>query len=836
MSQQPPVSAPAVPDLPAHQPGTPSGPQPGNSFFDFRLLWTGAAAAAASYATVYLFSLATVLLSLAGIAASQGNPIPALGGAIATEQAPDAWSQLGQLTAQLVAMAHFGSVGIAVAGVVPFLGSVRGEGHLYAVPLAVLLVSAVGIYLASRLAELRFPSAGRPQLLLQSAVSGAVFALLVNGVAAAAAVRFPATGGFNVDPISAAGGWSVLVAFLLGAGLSALSRAAIYSRRTASAGTPLLGGELNLSLAVVAVHAAVFSVIAIPAAWITAAVSGGWAALLSGPLLVGNAAGYGLVAGHLGGLHMLSETTAIFGAQQSRNEDQTIYGFGADAAGTDAAVAAWAALALALVCAVISGLCVLLRRGPVSNGDLRSWAPVPAGFLVLGLLLLPLLTVRAAFDAPGLAAGQYVLAPAWWSPAVFLGWGLLVEISARFLAPYLVAVVPARLQRLLRVLPARPQGYAGAAYPGPAAGGAAGEMQPTTESRPGVAGPAAPAPAERQLTAKGRKRLLVSAAVVGAVMVLAVGSVVTINAVKPGPDQPVKDYAQALVDGDARKALEILDPDVPNEERTLLTNEVLGAAANRIEGFSIISTRISGESAQVRAELRQGGRKYEQTFALVKNQPELLDDHWKLEAFPLQQVTVSADVPLAAVSVNGVPVAAGQNEATAFGTNISLPAFPGSYSVGLPDSEKYLSAEDQQVVVSGGSLPQAPGTARLTVKASDALVAETSRQVATALAACEKSTDIEPEGCPFSRFAFGDVRNVKWSITADPDYGLSRSFDGTWRLSGGKAGEATVSYERNASFSKTNPEWEKETDQVQFYVRGNVSVESDKVLVSLSRF
>jgi hypothetical protein len=832
MSQQPPVSAPAVPDLPAHQPGTPPGPQPGNSFFDFRLLWTGAAAAAAAYAAVYLFSLAAVLLSLAGIAASQGNASPALGGAIAAEQAPDAWSQLGQLTAQLVAMAHLGSAGTAVAGVVPFLGAVRGEGHLHAVPLAVLLISAVSIYLAGRLAELRFPSAGRPQLLLQSAVSGAVFALLVNGVAAAAAVRFPPGGGFSVDPISA-GGWSVLVAFLLAAGLSILSRNAIYARRAPFAGASLLRGKLNLPLAAVAVHTAVFSVIAIPAAWITAAVSGGWAALLSGPLLMGNAAGYGLVAGHLGGLHMFSETTAIFGAQESRNEDQTIYGFGADAAGTDAAVAAWAALALSLVCTVISGLCVLLRRGPVSNSDLRSWAPVPAGFLLLGLLLIPLLTVRADFDAPGLASGQYVLAPAWWSPAVFLGWGLLVEISARFLAPYLMPVVSARLQRVLRVLPARPQesqpGAAGALVPvtpgeGPAAAGRA------------AIGPAATPPAERQLTAKGRRRLLVSAAVVGAVAVLAVGSVVTVNAVKPGPDQPVKDYAQALVDGDARKALEILDPDVPNEERVLLTNEVLGAATNRIDGFSIISTRISGESAQVRAELRQGGRKYEQTFALVKNQPELVDDHWKLEAFPLQQVTASVDVPLAAVSVNGVTVPAGQNEVTALGTNISLPAFPGSYSVGLPDSEKHLSVEDQQVVVSGGSLPQAPETARLTVKASDALVAETSRQVAAALAACEKSTDIEPEGCPFSRFAFGDVRNVKWSITADPDYGLSRSFDGTWRLSGGKAGEATVSYERNASFSKTDPEWEKETDQMQFYVRGNVSVESDKVLVSLSRF
>jgi hypothetical protein len=48
--------------------------------------------------------------------------------------------------------------------------------------------------------------------------------------------------------------------------------------------------------------------------------------------------------------------------------------------------------------------------------------------------------------------------------------------------------------------------------------------------------------------------------------------------------------------------------------------------------------------------------------------------------------------------------------------------------------------------------------------------------------------------------------------------------------------EATVSRERNASLSRTTPEWEKETDQKQFYVRGSVSVESGQVVVALSRF
>lgn len=834
MSQQPPVSTPAAPELPAHQPGTPPGiqeqgfQQPGQhkpaSSFDIRPFGAGAGVAVASYAATFIFGLAALVLALAGAAASQGDQLPAIGGTAATEQAPDAWSQLGQLAAQLVAMAHLGSAGTAVEGAAPFFGSVRGEGQVYAVPLTVLLVGMASIYLTSRLAERRIPSAGRPQLLAQSAVSGAAFSLLVNGVAAAAAVRFPATAGFSVDPISAVNGWSVAVAFLLGAGLSALSRNTVYLRRAPSTSETGWRAALNLPVAAVVIHTLVFAAIAVPAVCITAVVSNGLPALLAGPLLVGNAAGYALVAGHLGGLHVLAETSLIFAGFQGRNQDYTVFGFGADAAGFEAAGAAWAALALALACTVITGLCVLLRRGPVANADLRSWVAVPAAFFVQGLLLLPLLAVRASFDAPGLGAGEYLLAPAWWSPAIFLGWGLLVEVSARFLMPYLAPVVPAKLQRLIRVLPAGPSGSAVAAGAGPAGWGVPGEGTPVT---------AAP---ERQLSATSRKRLLVSLAVIGVVAVLAVGSAITVNAVKPGPDQPVKDYAQALVDGDARKALEILDPDVPNEQRTLLTNEVLGAATDRIDGYSIISSKVSGESAQVRAELRQGGRKYDQTFTLTKNRPELLDDHWKLEAFPLQQVAVSTNAPVSAVLINGVTVAAGQNGPTDFGTNISLPAFPGSYSIGLPGSEKYLSAEEQQVVVEGGSLPQAPESARLTVTASDALEEETSRQVAAALSACEKSADIEPEGCPFSWFAFGDVRNVKWSITTDPEYTLTRSFDGTWRLSGGNSGEATVNYERNASFSKTDPEWENETDQVQFYVRGNVSVESGKVVVTLSRF
>jgi hypothetical protein len=118
------------------------------------------------------------------------------------QETPDAWSQLGQLAAQLVAMAHLGTVDTAVQGAV-FFGIIRAEALAYAVPLTVLLVSALSVFIGSRLAEQRIPSVSRPQLLLRSAVTGVVYSLLANGVAAAAAVRYPASGGFGVEPISA---------------------------------------------------------------------------------------------------------------------------------------------------------------------------------------------------------------------------------------------------------------------------------------------------------------------------------------------------------------------------------------------------------------------------------------------------------------------------------------------------------------------------------------------------------------------------------------------------------------------------------------------------------
>ena len=829
MSQESSASTHAVPERPPHQPGVsvPSGgagslpPAQETTALNFAHLWAGAAVSLAAYLVLYAASLGLMLLALVGIAAGQGTLIPDVAGSLPTEETPDAWSQVGQLAAQLIAMAHMGALDTVVQGMVPFLGMMRGDAAAYAVPLVLLLMGALSVWLGSQLAERRVPSASWPQILLQSAGTGMVFSVLVNGVAAAASINFPAVASFSVDPISAANGWSAAMAFAIAAGVSLLSRQRVANRRALVAPAARLG-RLNLPAAAVAVHCAVFAAVAVPAAWIAAAVSGGWSALLSGPLWIGNAVGYGLVAGHLGGLQVSWETSFVMGGQESQNEHHIVHGFGADIAGTAVAGASWGALALALVCAVITGITVLLRRGKVAAEDTFSWIPVPAAFLVLGLLLLPLLTAQGSFRFQGIAEGHYLLAPAWWSPAVFLVWGLLVEAIARFGAPFLLAFVPAWFQRLARA-------FTPATQPAPAAAGGDQHVPGgLSNSKPGTG-------VAKELSPAGKKRLLIWLAALGAVTVLAVGSLIAVNALKAGPDELVREYVQALVDGDAERAVTILDPSIPNEERVLLNNSVYGAAANRIDGFSVVSTKVSGETAIVQVELRQGGRKHEQAFSLYKDGPDFLDDKWKLGAVPLQRVAVSVDAQVAALSVNGSPVPTGQGAGNPSVTHFSAPAFPGAYAVELPEGDKYLAAAPQEVLLAIGPATEPVNAAQLRVTASEELRKETSRQVDAQLAACASSTELKPEACPFSWFAFGDVRNVKWSITAKPEYTLQRSYDGTWRLSGGSPGEASLTYERNASFRKADPDWETTTEKVDFYVRGSVSVDGEAVQVKLSR-
>ncbi|MFB9713636.1 hypothetical protein [Arthrobacter methylotrophus] len=803
-------------------------------------LWVGAVVAVGSYLAGFLVAMAMVMISVIGASTSNGGHLVPTGTpGFSGVETGNVWSVLGQLTAQLLAMAHLGKLSTLLEGAVPFLGTIQGGASVYAVPLGLLAISSLSVYTGSRVAEHRVPSGSRAQLVAQSLVTGAVYSAAVNVVAAAAAISFPASNGFSTSPVTAAGFWPTVFSMLLGFAVSAAARS-----RTAAAEVPPvvpapLSRALNLPLIAASSHLLLFTCIAAPVVWVFAGVSNGWAGLLTVPLWIGNATGLLFVMAHLGGLRVLADASYIGGAA-SGNTDRIFYGFdGGVGGGADLALTLGAFL-LALICTLLTGLLVLLRRGYADSAKIGTWVPVPAAYLTLGLVLLPLLNLSATFKLGTLVRADYGLGLVWWAPVVFLLWGFLVEATARYLAPYLLPFVPVRLQNLVRTgVPPIPASVVADSL----------ERQPTADQQTtdlpvGDVSPANAArgsayngpPLAKRLSPAGRRKALLIAVSSGVVAVLAIGSLGAVTVIKAGngPDKVVRDYIQALVDGDAERAVRISDPGVPNEQRVLLSNTVYGAATKRIDGYAILSSQVTGKQATVWVEVRQDGRRSEIPFVLDMEHPDILDDHWKLQSRGFNTVRLSADAAVSAFSVNGVGTVAAPRGG--YGSAIELPAFPGEYTIGLPAKEKYLAAKEKRILVGMVTSVRTTEDTSLEVTGSNELAAEVDRQVGAALSKCAASKELSPEGCPFYTFGFGETRNVKWAVPVSPKISVRPSYNGTWRISTATAGTAEVSYERNTSFNPSTPDWKQENDSVAVRVYGTATVNSDSVSVELSKY
>ena len=96
---------------------------------------------------------------------------------------------------------------------------------------------------------------------------------------------------------------------------------------------------------------------------------------------------------------------------------------------------------------------------------------------------------------------------------------------------------------------------------------------------------------------------------------------------------------------------------------------------------------------------------------------------------------------------------------------------------------------------------------------SDDFKAEVDEQIGTWLDECLASTELDPDGCPQSIYAYGDVRDLAWELTESPtvdyDY-FAPSFPMTLYVSGGSA---TASYEVDESYGFGPKEWAEETEE-----------------------
>ncbi|GAB3275595.1 hypothetical protein GCM10027449_14500 [Sinomonas notoginsengisoli] len=823
--------------------------------FSVRALRSGAIVGLVAYFGSLIVALVLVMLAALGLGtadtdARYGAAAPGPGGPV-----PSLWTVVFPLAAQLVSM---GMLAMPHANMNVFLGMVHGSVSIFAVPLLLTAVSLSALFFGSRAAGRRNPAAAGTLAWVPALAAGIVFTVLVNAFAAIFGLALPIPGVQGLS-FSAADFGSFVLVFVLASAAALAGANPTWPHRRQShpiAAHPIAAHPIaslaRPALLTAGVHLGMFSLIAVPATVIVVGLKFGWAAVLSAPLWAPSAALYLFGLGQFSQVGFTRAAGSLLPWAGGGSESTFVSAFGLDQVGVPA-WAGWLLVVLALVSVLAASMLWYLRRGRLDRHSITGWLPLPVAFLAIGIIVTWLSTVSVSAEASStLGSGQAPvrgsvgIALAWWAPLLMFLWGVLAEASARYAAPRVLGLLPARAVALLAGHRAPAPGAApvNSAPAGIAPHGPATRPSPTTAPA-GTAPHGQPEypviPPRTPLNPRTRRRIALIGGACAAVVVLIVGGFLAVNVIKGanGPDKVVHSYLQALQDGDARKALDISDPNIPNEQRLLLTNQIFGQAAKRVDGFAILGTDIRDNAATVHAQLRQDGRSTDVDYHLAKASPELLDDHWKLGQVPVEKLTISTDSPFASpltdtVTVNGTDVKLGPPDNGQV-SRYTLPAFPGSYTIGLSSKEKYLTAAGGSVMVTVGTGQQQAPAIKLQPAPNDAFLAEAQTQVNQLLTQCALSTSLRPPGCPFSHSSLFDTRNVKWTITTMPTVSITGpSIDvrtSAWRL-WARNGTATVSYEAKTA-SSPQPQWKAMTDKANLDFFGTATLQNGQVSVSI---
>lgn len=144
--------------------------------------------------------------------------------------------------------------------------------------------------------------------------------------------------------------------------------------------------------------------------------------------------------------------------------------------------------------------------------------------------------------------------------------------------------------------------------------------------------------------------------VTAAAVALVAGGYLTIAAVtwnSSDPAEVVTQYLEALEQGDATGAAKIVDPETADMDAAFLTDEVLGAATERIEVQSVSTTRREGDTAEVTARLGLGQQSFLHTFTVTRDGGSFwtMQSGWTPDAPLAVEVVVVANDSVAAVGI-----------------------------------------------------------------------------------------------------------------------------------------------------------------------------------------
>lgn len=312
----------------------------------------------------------------------------------------------------------------------------------------------------------------------------------------------------------------------------------------------------------------------------------------------------------------------------------------------------------------------------------------------------------------------------------------------------------------------------------------------------------------------------------------AIGAVLVLVLVLPrlllgsaSPEDPVREYLDALVAGDAATVREHLT-DPAEASDAALTEDVLGAATDRITSYTIDAIRTDGRQAAVTASLRSG-ESVQQVSYTVRSQAmsSFVPSTWELLPVAAAEFVVTVPEGVQELLINAVPVAiAGQpSRQGMYGQQLlTLRLLPGSYDLVLPGRSSQLIpvTVEVSVPVHAGELRRAGAVMGYELSARGH--AEVAAQVDEILEQCATATTATPPDCPF--FAPGDSRPEgpveasdaggpaaspaspgTWQITAPSNYQIERWIGASWTI-GSDTGQAVFTPAPGADGSAAPPQ------------------------------
>lgn len=337
-----------------------------------------------------------------------------------------------------------------------------------------------------------------------------------------------------------------------------------------------------------------------------------------------------------------------------------------------------------------------------------------------------------------------------------------------------------------------------------------------------------------------KKKIRLVAIIAGSIILLAVIATIVFSVVSRtafGPDKKAEELIEAVVGGDAQRATELADPNVTTQQRGLLTNDIYGAAENRISSYEITDTTVNGDRATVDARVSQDNVTSNVSVNLVSDGREGLFKSWRIEnpdSLLYQQVTVQVPAGVEKMNVNGNPVTL-PNESEPH--SVSLTVLPGDYDMSVDAPSKYVTYGEAQTAEVRADDRFMSDTVQFSTEHTPELVEEATRVANAKLDECAASGSFDPEGCSFGFNSYDDnedYRNPTWTITEYPEYEVYGTGD-SLTLSTSKSGEATLEYQYNSEWDDDEPaDWEDQDTETSLYGSGDLVVTGDKVEVNFS--